>query len=1074
MGFLKTAALSLCFSLLWITNSMADGGISSHLNIVTQDGTTCNTYPYKVIFPNSSCVDNGNGTVNINVTGGGSGSSSSSLAVGTGTTSGFVGPITSSPTPVLLFNSAQFNGSLQGGGTFYATLNTSSVTLQGQNVINLTSTLQSGATFYVSSGTIGLGGLNFVDGSTMTNLSPINGAGMFFSNPYFGAGKWTFSNYDQGQGLSFARLQPSGMTFSNFYAGTGSGSWNIEESNLNGNLLFSDNGGTGLKLFSFYPNANAALPVFNIGENTTTNLYGLTSSSITVSSETITGGGGLTVDYGVYVGSVTGGGLATCGDSTHALGYNGSNLFTCQNVTGSGGGGGSSSLAIGTGTTSGFVGPIASSPTAVALFNKTQFTVALQGSATAYISAISTGIVTVASLNTAQPGILDCTAYAGADFGAKVNACIAALPASGGVASLLNFTGVQYIGTQIVIPSNVLVLTGGATLVPNPNGITISGNNAGISGLPAQITPMTDNGANNMITVTGNDDYIGYLAINVNGFSGYAVYGSGCNRTILEHDYIQQYAAGGVYFTSCNDTRLYSDDFVSSGASTGPAVAFSTGREVVDTVNVTNTGPTTAFHAIGQTTLNMVNSIIASGSGHDALDADANASIFLMNNNIAGGTGYHALLATGAVVEANGGNQFSATCGDAVYMGGNYQRFTNNLVTMSASSCGGYAGIHVKYDTIGETISNNKISFSAGETPTSANYGIWMDTSYGGHFILNQVSGNRFAGAVNNYDYGVFFDNSSGNTTANGGTIENNDCVDLNTLHCITRSDSGNLSGTVYRNNTQNVGYPYGIAGSNLDLITGFSVIFSSLPNAGNGSFGYCTDCQGVLPLTGGGSGAFVTVSNSTWTILAGLNGNIINTSVLESGTTFYVSSGSVSGQETVGTLQGAGLATCGDSTHALNWASGSFGCQSIPASGGGGGSTLAVTTGSTVGFSTVASSPTAIVLFDQSQFMASLQGGATAFITIAYSTDSKSISYTAKSTDTVVEANCASACTITLPTAVGISGKVYFIKIIGAGTATIATTSAQTIDGSTTVIPNPNQYAEIEVLSNGSNWEIL
>ena len=81
---------------------------------------------------------------------------------------------------------------------------------------------------------------------------------------------------------------------------------------------------------------------------------------------------------------------------------------------------------------------------------------------------------------------------------------------------------------------------------------------------------------------------------------------------------------------------------------------------------------------------------------------------------------------------------------------------------------------------------------------------------------------------------------------------------------------------------------------------------------------------------------------------------------------------------------------------------------------------------------------------------------------------------FTLTSTTTVVMANCASACTMTLPTAVGISGEMFHIKILGAGVVTINTTSAQTIDGSTSIVPNPNQYADIEVISDGSNYEIL
>jgi hypothetical protein len=142
-------------------------------------------------------------------------------------------------------------------------------------------------------------------------------------------------------------------------------------------------------------------------------------------------------------------------------------------------------------------------------------------------------------------------------------------------------------------------------------------------------------------------------------------------------------------------------------------------------------------------------------------------------------------------------------------------------------------------------------------------------------------------------------------------------------------------------------------------------------------------------------------------------------------------------------------------------------------ASGGGGSSTLEVGLASTSTFKTSISSPTASIGYDRSQFSGQLLGSATAFITIAYSTSAVTASYVATSTDTLVAANCGSACTVTLPTAIGISGKVYRVKALGAGIVTIATTSSQTIDGSLTVTPNPNLNAMIEVISDGINWLI-
>lgn len=60
-----------------------------------------------------------------------------------------------------------------------------------------------------------------------------------------------------------------------------------------------------------------------------------------------------------------------------------------------------------------------------------------------------------------------------------------------------------------------------------------------------------------------------------------------------------------------------------------------------------------------------------------------------------------------------------------------------------------------------------------------------------------------------------------------------------------------------------------------------------------------------------------------------------------------------------------------------------------------------------------------------------------------------------------------------TLPTAVGITGRIYTIKLTASGTGTIATTSSQTIDGSTTYSLSA-QYKYVTVQSDGTNWNII
>lgn len=80
-----------------------------------------------------------------------------------------------------------------------------------------------------------------------------------------------------------------------------------------------------------------------------------------------------------------------------------------------------------------------------------------------------------------------------------------------------------------------------------------------------------------------------------------------------------------------------------------------------------------------------------------------------------------------------------------------------------------------------------------------------------------------------------------------------------------------------------------------------------------------------------------------------------------------------------------------------------------------------------------------------------------------------KTANYTATSTDYGI--NCTSGTfTITLPTAASIGNRQYKVKNSGTGVITVATTSSQTIDGSTTKTLNI-QYGGIEMSSDGSNW---
>lgn len=80
----------------------------------------------------------------------------------------------------------------------------------------------------------------------------------------------------------------------------------------------------------------------------------------------------------------------------------------------------------------------------------------------------------------------------------------------------------------------------------------------------------------------------------------------------------------------------------------------------------------------------------------------------------------------------------------------------------------------------------------------------------------------------------------------------------------------------------------------------------------------------------------------------------------------------------------------------------------------------------------------------------------------------SQTATYSISTSDHFVD--CSGTFTATLPTASGVSGKTYVITNTGSGTITVATTSSQTINGSSTVSLAAHQ--SVSVHSDNSNWQ--
>ena len=131
---------------------------------------------------------------------------------------------------------------------------------------------------------------------------------------------------------------------------------------------------------------------------------------------------------------------------------------------------------------------------------------------------------------------------------------------------------------------------------------------------------------------------------------------------------------------------------------------------------------------------------------------------------------------------------------------------------------------------------------------------------------------------------------------------------------------------------------------------------------------------------------------------------------------------------------------------------------------GGGAGSIQYNNTGTFGGF--VASGDATITTSTGVVVVSAMSGGTT----LNYV--AKTAIYTASATDYVI--NCTSGTfTVSLPTAVGITGRVYVVKNSGTGATTVDPAGTETIDGALTVAL-ATQYQSIMVMSNGANWIVI
>lgn len=91
----------------------------------------------------------------------------------------------------------------------------------------------------------------------------------------------------------------------------------------------------------------------------------------------------------------------------------------------------------------------------------------------------------------------------------------------------------------------------------------------------------------------------------------------------------------------------------------------------------------------------------------------------------------------------------------------------------------------------------------------------------------------------------------------------------------------------------------------------------------------------------------------------------------------------------------------------------------------------------------------------------------------VSYTTSVKTTSYSLGTSETAILVNSTGATTMTLPTASGVTNRIYIIKNINTGTTTVLPSGADTIDGGASAVIS-TRYSSVNLISANSNWYIF
>ena len=458
------------------------------------------------------------------------------------------------------------------------------------------------------------------------------------------------------------------------------------------------------------------------------------------------------------------------------------------------------------------------------------------------------------------------------------------------------------------------------------------------------------------------------------------------------------------------------------------------------------------------------------GSQNSAQGRDSLYSNTTGNNNSAQGYNAGRYIADGATA--------NATTSNSVYAGADTRAsadgVTNENVFGYNAIGSGSNTVTLGNDDITDTILKGKVGI--GTTPTAklhvlstteqlrlgydaSNY-VSLTTASDGKLTIAQ-NGTRFLHNTgsNNSFLGV----SAGNTSL---TAIWNTGIGAFSLDALTSGNSNTAIGvyalSAVQNGVENVGI--GIqAGTSLtsgsyNMAVGSSALFRNSSGSNNlaigrsavyNSLGSNNVGLGFQALRGGASGVYsnnVAIgANSLFSVLAGGSNNVAIG--YQSGYTDTPANALTTGTSNtfLGHESGFNSATQRDKAVAIGFRA-KVDADNTMALGGTGVDAVSVVIGGTTANSTL-------------QVVGSF---ATAYV-------AKTATYTATSSDHTIDCTD-NTFTVTLPTAVGITGRVYVVKNSGTGTITVDGDGSETIDGNTS-IDIVTQYDSRRLQSNGVNW---